>query len=154
MPKYEPRFDGFERAETTGRVEITWLTPEWCVDVWYGVNPGARHSVPHMPSLYLLDFAHAVLLRAETGKPLPCESLTPCARCGHARLVHKFGHCVVESHHGSLEGCECEAFVEPSMRDPVGSPVGGSGESLSRDAHTANSETLPAAVPVEDHRDR
>jgi hypothetical protein len=40
-----------------------WLTPEWCVDAFYRVNPGALLSwrAGGVPSLYLLDFAREVL---------------------------------------------------------------------------------------------
>lgn len=46
------------------------LSPEWCMEVWYRVNPGARSTLPSMPSLYLLDFARAVL------GELPAPSVT------------------------------------------------------------------------------
>lgn len=47
----------------------TWLTPEWCMSTFFRVNPGA--NVPplfHIPSLYLLDFARAVVRRTHFNK--------------------------------------------------------------------------------------
>ncbi len=43
----------------TDPATVPTLTPEWCVETYYRVNPGST-AFPHIPSLYLLDFAREV----------------------------------------------------------------------------------------------
>lgn len=53
------------------------LTPEWCMQAFYRVNPGAKDSMPGgIRSLYLLDFARAVETRMLLGD-LPLGDTKP-----------------------------------------------------------------------------
>lgn len=56
-----------DRREPRVEAPVEPLTPEWCVDAFYRVNPGAKDTMPNgIPSLYLLDFARAVEERGRT----------------------------------------------------------------------------------------
>lgn len=58
----------------SNEVSVVPLTPEWCVETWHTVNPGAKETMPSgVPSLYLLDFAYAVEGRAQPRR-LPHDS--------------------------------------------------------------------------------
>jgi hypothetical protein len=54
-----------------------WPKPEWCVEAFYRVNPGATTTVPRIPSLYLLDFACEVLRAQHAHSPAASPSVQP-----------------------------------------------------------------------------
>lgn len=51
------------RNNYTGTRPLSDLTPEWCVEAFYRVNPGAKFHA--LPSLYLVDFAREVVRHLE-----------------------------------------------------------------------------------------
>lgn len=46
---------------TTAAPLLSSMTPEWCVRTFHTVNPGASSNNIRVPSLYLVDFARAVV---------------------------------------------------------------------------------------------
>jgi hypothetical protein len=55
-----------EPDEPDGRL-LTSMTPEWCMKEFHRVNPGAKDFA--IPSLYLVDFARAVVRHMEQESP-------------------------------------------------------------------------------------
>lgn len=51
-------------------------TPDWCVRTFHRVNPGARDTVVSVPSLYLWDFAKAVIRAIGTSGEVPADGAT------------------------------------------------------------------------------